>query len=308
MIITVIRKSDGKKFVWEKQADSDYVLDPNTSVLPAPEVESATYNYAMADGSYAPHDNARSSQPLQLRRGRAFTINGWMFNNGRSVSEMAIELNEFFRIREYYQVVYSKCSGVDFYLDNVIITDLPFISQTPGGAEDLLASVEISFLALDGYQYKAVFDETTGELVYSSSIEVPKVEPGQEGGRVWLGGEEAEWTATGKTWKQGSVSFVDILVESATNINPIITITGLAGDPEILDITTNSRIKFNGTVAEGQKLVLDCQNQTAKLGGANVVGSIEGDWLEIKPGINRFVFTATGTSDKAKLEWADVVG
>ena len=76
----------------------------------------------------------------------------------------------------------------------------------------------------------------------------------------------------------------------------------------ILDITTNSRIKFNGTVAEGQKLVLDCQNQTAKLGGANVVGSIEGDWLEIKPGINRFVFTATGTSDKAKLEWADVVG
>ena len=309
MRIVFIRKSDNKEFAFEKTGNG-YILNPSTVVIPAPEIESASYNYAGIDGGYAPNASNREMRPLQVRRPRAFDVSGWLLPDidmSQNVSKMMTEINEFFRVREYYRVVYERCSEIDFYLDNVILTDGPFVSQTAGPAEEIVASVELSFLALDPAQYKAVFDDN-GELVPSGSLVVPKTLQ-TEGGRVW-GADGATWQASngGKKWTLGSQGAVNILVDSSDNIYPVITITGQAINPVITDITTNTSLSFNGTVAEGQKLVLDCANKTAKLGGANVISKISGTWLYLESGINKFEFTAGGTTQDATLEWNDVVG
>lgn len=309
MVIRFIRKSDNKNFTFEKNGDG-FILNPDTVVIPSADIESATYNYAGIDGGYAPHDNGRDMRPLQVRRPRAISVLGWIIPNmnfAENVSKMSQTLNEFFRVREYYQVVYEKCSEVDFYLDNVILTDGPFIQQTPGNAEEVLASVELSFLALDPAQYKAVFDEQ-GNLVPSSELIVPKT-ISTVGGRVW-DASGATWEASngGKKWTLGSHGAVQIYVDSSDNIYPLIVIEGQAVEPQIVDITTNTSLSFDGTVAAGQRLVLDCANKTAKINGANVIGMVSGEWLYLVPGLNKFEFNSGGTVGHATIEWNDVVG
>lgn len=309
MIIRFIRKRDGKNFTFEKKSQG-YVLNPDTVVIPSADIESAMYNYAGIDGGYAPHDNGRELRPLQVRRPRAFSVSGWLLPDvglGQNTSKMSQEVSEFFRVREYYQVIYERCSEIDFYLDNVILTDGPFVSQTPGSAEELLASVELSFLALDPAQYKAVFDDA-GNLVPSSELIVPKT-ISTEGGRVW-GASGATWEASngGKKWTLGSQGAVEIYVDSSDNIYPLIVIEGQAINPTITDLTTNTSLEFEGTVASGQRLVLDCANKTAKLNGANVISMVSGEWLYLVPGLNKFEFNSGGTVGHAKIEWNDVVG
>ena len=310
MKITFIRKSDNKKFTFEKGGDSPFILNPKTKVLPAPEIESATYNYAGIDGGYAPNINNKDLKPLQLRRPRAFDVLGWILPNinlGQNVSLLEAELNEFFKIREYYQVVYEKCSENDFYVENVIITDGPYTEYNIGGGEERLAGVEISLLALDPMMYKAMFDGD-GNLVPTGNLFVPKTIT-TSGGRVWSA-SGAVWQAQngGKKWTLGSQGVIKVLVDSTDNVYPIITIRGQAVNPTITDITTNTSLSYSGTVASGQTLVLDCANKTAKLNGTSVVQNVSGNWLYLVGGMNKFEFNAGGDTTGAELEWSETVG
>jgi hypothetical protein len=78
-------------------------------------------------------------------------------------------------------------------------------------------------------------------------------------------------------------------------------------------VVENSRtgdvLEYVGNVADGQTLVIDMQNQTAKLNGVNVVGNIVGDWLRLEPGQNRVLYdAATDDNSEATLEWQEIVG
>lgn len=114
----------------------------------------------------------------------------------------------------------------------------------------------------------------------------------------------------GQVWEEGGGGgAVNIQVDSIDTVYPVLTITGPANSPVVENITTNTRIEFNGNIAESQTLVVDSRAQTAKLNGTSVINKVSGDWLVFAPGINRVSYTATNdTAPDATIEWAEVVG
>lgn len=116
--------------------------------------------------------------------------------------------------------------------------------------------------------------------------------------------------AGGAVWESGSGETENnINVESIDTVYPVLTITGMAQNIVVENSRTGDVLEYIGNVASGQTLVIDMQNQTAKLNGVNVVGNIVGDWLRLMPGQNRVIYDAnTDENSEATLEWQEIVG
>lgn len=117
-------------------------------------------------------------------------------------------------------------------------------------------------------------------------------------------------TGSGYVWEEGGSGGPTMVeINSITNVYPIWKIFGPAVNPELSILTTNTTLTYNGTVASGQYLVIDMMNKTAKLNGTSVIGNISGDWVNLRPGVNRVVY-ATDNSDTPSsiIEWQEVVG
>lgn len=114
----------------------------------------------------------------------------------------------------------------------------------------------------------------------------------------------------GAVWESGSGQTENnINVESIETVYPVLTITGMAQNIVVENSRTGDVLEYVGNVADGQTLVIDMQNQTAKLNGVNVVGNIVGDWLRLMPGQNRVLYDAnTDENSEATLEWQEIVG
>lgn len=115
---------------------------------------------------------------------------------------------------------------------------------------------------------------------------------------------------SGAVWESGSGQTENnINVESIETVYPVLTITGMAQNIVVENSRTGDVLEYVGNVADGQTLVIDMQNQTAKLNGVNVVGNIVGDWLRLMPGQNRVLYDANTDEDsEATLEWQEIVG
>lgn len=111
-------------------------------------------------------------------------------------------------------------------------------------------------------------------------------------------------------WESGSGETENnINVESIETVYPVLTITGMAQNIVVENSRTGDVLEYIGNVASGQTLVIDMQNQTAKLNGVNVVGNVVGDWLRLMPGQNRVLYDAnTDENSEATLEWQEIVG
>lgn len=292
MIIRFIRKSDNQEFEFGR-GPSGFTLNPDSSVLENAPIETASYNYAQLDGGYAVN---------QVRRPREFTVQALVlpdYNDTRSMWTMRQDALNFFRIREFYKAIFIANDGYSFMLDNVVLTDGADITKWRCEG---VADINIGFIALDpnAYLYEEGGDYSSSVTVHRSTV--------TKGGREW-DNSLAVWQAGIKTWTGSGTSIVTVNVDTILPVNPVITLSGLATNPTITNITTNTSITYNGTVGAGKTLKIDCYNQTATIDGANVVGNIDGDWLEIVSGINRFQFTVgSGTTETATLSWNEVIG
>lgn len=116
--------------------------------------------------------------------------------------------------------------------------------------------------------------------------------------------------AGGAVWESGSGQNENLItVNSIDTVYPTLTIIGVANNIVIENSRTGDTLEYVGTVASGQTLVIDMQNQTAKLNGVNVLGNITGDWLRLQPGQNRVIYDAnTDDTSEATLEWQEIVG
>ena len=290
MIITFIRKSDGEKFVFDKGL-TGFSLNPEGSVLEEAPIETASYNYAQMDGGYAVN---------QVRRPREFNVDGILLPaEDQNMWEERQRALKFFRIREFYQAVFEANDGYTFMLDSVVLTDGADITKWRCEG---VASFRLGFIALDPNAYSY-----SPEGEYSSSVKVHR-STATKGGRIWEN-SLAVWEDGLKRWTGSGTSIVTVDVDTVLPVNPVIRIQGTATNPQIVNLTTNTSITYNGTVGAGKTLEIDCYKQTATLDGANVVSNVSGDWLEIVSGLNRFQFTtAGGTTDEATLLWNEVVG
>ena len=290
MIITFIRKSDNEKFVFGKGL-TGFSLNPEGSVLEEAPIETASYNYAQMDGGYAVN---------QVRRPREFNVDGILLPaEDQNMWEERQRALKFFRIREFYQAVFEANDGYTFMLDSVVLTDGADITKWRCEG---VASFRLGFIALDPNAYSY---NPEGE--YSSSVKVHR-STATKGGRVWEN-SLAVWEDGLKRWTGSGTSIVTVDVDTVLPVNPVIRIQGTATNPQIVNLTTNTSITYNGAVGAGKTLEIDCYKQTATLDGANVVANVSGDWLEIVQGLNRFQFTMTGgTTTEATLLWNEVVG
>ena len=98
-------------------------------------------------------------------------------------------------------------------------------------------------------------------------------------------------------------------VNSTQPVAPIWTVTGQATNPSITNLTTNTSMSYNGTIANGQTLVVDCLNQTAMIGTADVSRYLSGDWMTLAVGTNQLRYETTSDSDtkSSKLSWNGVI-
>lgn len=114
----------------------------------------------------------------------------------------------------------------------------------------------------------------------------------------------------GFVWDEGgSGGPTTVQIDSITNVYPIWTVKGPAVNPELSVITTNTTLKYEGSVGANQTLVIDMMNKTAKLNGTSVIGNVTGDWVNFVPGINRVVYiTDNADTPPSLIEWQEVVG
>lgn len=118
------------------------------------------------------------------------------------------------------------------------------------------------------------------------------------------------WDEVGLVWEAGVGSGTNnIFVDSVASVSPIWEVSGPITDPTIEILSTGTTLTYEGTLAEGQTLVVNSNDMTALLNGTNVLSSISGDWLRLAPGDNRVVFTATQAgATSSTLLWQKVVG
>lgn len=113
----------------------------------------------------------------------------------------------------------------------------------------------------------------------------------------------------GFIWEEGRVPSYNVAVDSVDSVYPVLTITGETIEPIITNVTTGTMLKYNGTVAASQTLVIDMMSQTATLNGTSVIGNITGDWLYFSPGNNRVEYTATNANaPDATIKWQEIIG
>lgn len=69
---------------------------------------------------------------------------------------------------------------------------------------------------------------------------------------------------------------------------PVITITGEGENPQITNVTTGQVLKVNTNIAAGDELVIDCQNGTITLNGADILSLMDtsSQFIELAAGNN----------------------
>lgn len=117
-------------------------------------------------------------------------------------------------------------------------------------------------------------------------------------------------SAPGFVWEAGSgAGPTSVMVDSIDRVYPVWELTGPADNPQLAVLTTNTTIKYSGTVTASQTLVIDMFNKTAKLNGTSVIGNVSGDWVYFDSGNNRVTYTTNNAdANPSTIYWQEVVG
>lgn len=118
------------------------------------------------------------------------------------------------------------------------------------------------------------------------------------------------WDNYGAEWEEGTGGGPTMVnIDSIDNVYPVLTLTGPAVNPQISVLTTNTTLSYSGTVTSSQELKIDMFNKTATLNGASVVGNVSGDWVYLKPGVNRITYTTNNAdAPDSTIWWQEIVG
>lgn len=242
----------------------------------------------------------------QVRRASVQSFDGYV--GDVTVSKPDIEsyrrdFFKFFQKNHFYTVVYVMCDGSAIQRRRGYIVDAPEIKEIWQKFPEY--HVALNFEDVNYYTY-AENDE--GEEIFSNYATVG-TSTADVGGLVW---DEygITWDEYGAIWEMGGGSDVTTVSNnSISNVNPTITITGLAENPQFTNLTTNQTLYYTGNITPTQTLVINVARKTALLNGTSVINKISGDWPTLAPGNNRLTYTTdNSTAPAAVIEWQEVVG
>lgn len=241
----------------------------------------------------------------QVRRAASQEFKGYIGDHSCSktkIEELRQNFMRFFRPNHFYEVIYIFANGTAIKRQRGYLTDAPEVQEFWQIAPEY--SVALNFEDVNYYQY---LEDQEGREIYGNIVDINSSDA-TGGGLIWdeIG---IVWDEIGATWEQGSGGQNIINISGVDNIFPIWRVPAGTSNPVIENTTTGARLVYNGTIAAGQTLVVDCVRQTAKLNGLNVIQNISGEWLTLKPGINRISYIADSTTTKkSTIEWAEIVG
>lgn len=120
---------------------------------------------------------------------------------------------------------------------------------------------------------------------------------------------EAKVVGGGYVWEEGGSGGPTVIVnESISAVSPVWTVYGPALNPQLENATNGDVIEYVGLIAEGQTLVIDMGEQTAKLDGLNVISNVTGDFISLESGANTLLYSAGNDAPESEIGWSEIVG
>ena len=243
----------------------------------------------------------------QVRRGKTQPFDGYIGDatvSRENIEEYRRTFIKFFRKNYYYKVVYLFSNGTAIQRKQGFIVDAPEVKELYQKFPKY--HVAFNFEDINYYSYS---ENSEGEEIYSSVANIPLSVGGVNGGLIWdeLG---VVWDIYGATWEESESSGpTTILVDSIDKVYPVWEITGPALNPKLTNITTGTILEYAGNVANGQTLIIDMNNKTAKLNGTSVINNVSGEWAYLTPGNNRISYVADNIdAPSSKIRWQEIVG
>lgn len=241
----------------------------------------------------------------QVRRTATQTFSGYI--GDATFSQQAVESARrdfmmFFRKQHFYTAVYIFKDGTAIQRKRGYIVDAPSVPELWQKFPEW--SIGLNFEDPNYYEYA---ENNLGEEIYAH-IQSIAIATAISGGLVWdeIG---ATWDSIGAIWEEGgSGGITTVTVDGVDSAEPIWTVTGPATNPTLTNITTGQTIEWTGTVPSGQTLIVNMDEMTASLEGANVFQFITGSWVTLQAGNNRVSYSATGATGPSTLSWNGVVG
>ena len=241
----------------------------------------------------------------QVRRTAVQTFSGYI--GDATFSQQAVESARrdfmmFFRKQHFYTAVYIFKDGTAIQRKRGYIVNAPSVPELWQKFPEW--SIGLNFEDPNYYEYA---ENNLGEEIYAH-IQSIDLATAIRGGLVWdaIG---ATWDSVGAIWEAGGAGGITtVTVDGVDSAEPIWTVTGPATNPTLTNITTGQTIEWTGTVPSGQTLVVDMDEMTASLEGANVFQFITGSWVTLQAGNNRISYSATGATAPSTLSWNGVVG
>lgn len=241
----------------------------------------------------------------QVRRTAVQTFSGYI--GDATFSQQAVESARrdfmmFFRKQHFYTAVYIFKDGTAIQRKRGYIVDAPSVPELWQKFPEW--SIGLNFEDPNYYEYA---ENNLGEEIYAH-IQSIAIATAISGGLVWdaIG---ATWDSVGAIWEAGgSGGVTTVTVDGVDSAEPIWTVTGPATNPTLTNITTGQTIEWTGTVPSGQTLIVNMDEMTASLEGANVFQFITGTWITLQAGNNRVSYAATGATGPSTLSWNGVVG
>lgn len=295
-IMTLFIRDDGKRFLLGSGA---YEFKDSQMHFVADSMESDVIDVQGDDGYFFAG---------QVRRPSTQVWDGYI--GDQTVAKVDVEKYRrdflaFFIKNHYYTAVYILPNGEAVARSNGFIVDTPEIKEI----RQQFPEYHVGLNFENAWYYKYAEDEN-GNEIYGKFVNVPLSSQGgsETGGLVW-DDYGVVWDEVGAVWTETtSRPYIDIFVDTVEEVYPVWKVSGRAVNPSLSDATSNTMIKYNGTVSAGQTLVIDIQNRTALLNGVNVIPNVEGDWLRLAVGMNRLSYLANnGDAPDSKLEWREIL-
>lgn len=266
--------------------------------MPAKTLRTSSFTYADADGGQMVKQHY---DPWPI------TFSGYIVRpTTATTTATRNELLRYFTTNHYFTAIFTDCDGVDMSAPSGWISSAPEVTLRGKQERHPKFSLELTFG--DPYLYEYAEDKN-GNPTYANSIEVPKFEQKATAVGYMYSGAGYIYYAGGYEYTGKINQVPTINVNSTQPVAPIWTVTGQAANPTITNLTTNTSMSYNGTIASGQTLVVDCLNQTAMIGTADVSRFLSGDWLTLAVGSNKLRYETTSQSDtkNSKLSWNGVI-
>ncbi len=212
------------------------------------------------------------------------------------------EFFHFFTKNHKYTVVYVLSAQEAIKRQRGFLVDAPSVQEIDQQMPEY--HVALDFEDVHYYSYD---EDADGHEIYANSVDIIRTDE-MIGGVMW-DPNGLVFDEHGIVFDDGSGGDLVVTVSGISGVYPIITIGGECINPVIENSATGEVMRWNGTIAVGQKLEINCNEQTVKISGLSQLDKFEGDWIRLKEGANRIIFTSDGGDNKVcTMSWNEVVG